>query len=72
MIRMLQKNWITVREASEILGCSVQHVRHLARENVLEYSKLSERMMVVHRPSVEKYQQIEKTVGRPRRSEKKD
>lgn len=72
MIRMLQKNWITVKEASEILGCSVQHVRHLARSKVLEFSKVSDRMMVVHLPSVEKYQQVEKTVGRPRRGEKND
>ncbi len=69
---MLQKNWITVKEASELLGCSVQHVRHLARTKVLRFNKLTERLMVVHLPDVEKYREIEQTVGRPRGSEKKD
>lgn len=68
---MLQKNWITVKEASKMLGCTVQHVRHLARHEMLEYSKLSERMMVIHVPSVQKYMQTEQTLGRPRGSKKK-
>lgn len=69
---MLQQNWVTVKEASEILGCSVQHVRHLARSEVIRSSKLTERTMVVHLPDVQKYNEIEKTVGRPRRGDKNE
>lgn len=67
---MLQKNWVTVKEASKLIGCTVQHVRHLARNDRLESAKLNERAIVIYLPSVEKYCKTEKTVGRPRISEK--
>jgi len=67
---MLQKNWITVKEAAERIGCTVQHVRHLVRNEQIEGNKITERMVVVHAPSVEKYCNLTKTVGRPRISEK--
>lgn len=69
---MLQKNWITVKEAAERIGCTVQHVRHLVRDNQIEGHKMTERLVVLHLPSVEKYCSLKKTVGRPRISEKKE
>jgi len=63
---MLQKNWVTVKEAADIIGCTVQHVRYLARENQISSDKIGEKLVIVQRQSAEKYANCKKNVGRPR------
>ena len=67
---MLQKNWITVKEAAELIGCTVQHVRSLIKKHKWEYNKVTERLIVVHVSTIEKYCKVQQTVGRPRISKK--
>lgn len=66
---MLQQNWITAEEAASIIGCRVQHVRLLARNNEVEASKIGKKLWVMEKGSVEKYAHTKKNTGRPRSGE---
>lgn len=63
---MLQENWVTVKQAADIIGCRVQHVRLLARNNEIKASRIGEKLWVIERTSAEKYAKSKKKTGRPR------
>lgn len=63
---MLQENWVTVKQAADIIGCRVQHVRLLARNNEIKASRIGEKLWVIDRTSAEKYAKAKKKTGRPR------
>lgn len=67
---MLDKNWITVVEAAEIVGCSPQRIRELALDNKIKASKLTGKCWVVDRKEVEKMAKNPSKTGRPRKSVK--
>ena len=66
MVTMLQKNWITAEEAANIIGCRVQHVRLLARNEEIQASRVGKRLWVIEKGSAEKYAHDKKNTGRPR------
>lgn len=66
MIAMLQENWITVRQAADLIGCRVQHVRLLARNNQLKAARIGDKIWVIEKTSAEKYAKDKKNTGRPR------
>jgi excisionase family DNA binding protein len=48
------KNWLTVEEAVELIGCTDGWVRHLLREGKLEGWRAGERAWLVRRDSAVK------------------
>lgn len=68
---MLEKNWMTVQQAAEALGYTVQHVRLLARKNEIQHAFVGPRMMVLEKNSVILFGKNQKNIGRPRSGQKK-
>lgn len=61
---MTLKNWLSTREAAEILGLSEQRVRVLAQKKQLP-STLKSRCYFFRRRDVEAFKLQERKVGRP-------
>ena len=66
---MLEKNWVTVLEAADIIGCTAGHVRNLLRYKKLRAEKFGSCWAIDRKSAVE----IAKTpaqTGRPRKTRK--
>jgi excisionase family DNA binding protein len=50
--------WLTVKEAAELTGYDIQHIRRLARERKIETQKWGNAWMI-NRPSLMKYLETE-------------
>jgi excisionase family DNA binding protein len=63
---VLQEGWLTTEQAVELSGYHVEYLRSLLRKGAIEAVKLTPRVWLVNRESLEHYM---KTVqmGRPRR-----
>jgi excisionase family DNA binding protein len=70
MVQMLEKNWMTVAQAADVLGCTARHVSFLARDNKLKCSRIGSRLVVVDKKSVEEFAKIKQKTGRPRSRKK--
>lgn len=63
---MLEKKYVTVREASEIIGCSIGNVRHMILNNALQAEKLGS-YWVIERKHAEIAAKTPAKTGRPRK-----
>lgn len=63
---MLDKNWMTVRQAAELIGCTRQHVCFLAKEGQLKKEYFDDRTIILARDSVESFAKQKQKTGRPR------
>lgn len=61
-------DYITVEQAAEIIGCTTAHVRYLLGQDDPEIigHKMSDRVWIVEKDSVEAYADKPQTRGRPR------
>ena len=66
---MLDQKWMTIEEAANVLGCTPDHVRLLARQEKLDAEKVGKTMWVIRRESVAKFSKKPYTVGRPRKNQ---
>lgn len=66
---MLEKKYVTVREASDIIGCSVGNVRHMILDNRLKAEKLGS-YWVIEKKQAEKAAKTPAKTGRPRKFQK--
>lgn len=66
---MLEKTYVTVREASEIIGCSIGNVRHMILDNKLPAEKLGS-YWVIERKHAEVAAKTPEKIGRPRKNAK--
>lgn len=57
-----------VADVAGELGVSGQHVRQLIRREILRAERLSPRLYMVERASVEAYKEGRRPAGRPRRT----
>jgi hypothetical protein len=67
---MLDNKWLTIEEATEIIGCTPSYVRFLLRKEHLAGKKLTERTWIVDEQSAKKFAESPKKTGRPRTTEK--
>ena len=51
------EDWITTAEAAEMLGLTQRRVRQLLDEGELEFRKVTPRLVMVYKPSIENYLQ---------------
>ena len=70
MINMLGNKWLTIEEATEVIGCTPSYVRFLLRKELVLGKKLSPRTWLVDVKSARTFAKAPKKTGRPRRSEK--
>lgn len=66
---MLEKKFVTVKEASEIIGCSVGNVRHMILDKRLKAEKLGS-YWIIERTLAEKIAKTPAKTGRPRKFQK--
>lgn len=71
MISMLGKNWLTIAEASSIIGCSAQRLRVLAAEQKIKAAKVGERAWLIDRKAALHMAENPAKTGRPRGVRKK-
>jgi excisionase family DNA binding protein len=69
MIAKIDKNWITVKEAAEIIGCSNGHVRHLIDGQKLVAKKFGNCWAIEFKAAQKVARNPAKT-GRPRKVQK--
>jgi excisionase family DNA binding protein len=69
MIAKIDKNWITVKEAAEIIGCSNGHVRHLIDGQKLVAKKFGN-CWAIEFKAAEKVARTPAKTGRPRKVQK--
>ena len=67
---MLGKNWLTIKEAAELVGCSTSRIRALASKADLKAVKVGERAWLIDRKAAEKMQETPAKTGRPRGTSK--
>lgn len=65
----IDKNWVTVKEAAEVIGCSGGHVRHLIDDGKLVAKKFGN-CWAVQRKAAEKVSETPAKTGRPRKVQK--
>lgn len=65
---MVKGSFCSVQEAADILGCSDGYIRRLLIDGKIKGEKLSERVWLVNVASVEAYDRLKITVGRPRKN----
>jgi excisionase family DNA binding protein len=63
---VLQEGWLTTEQAVELSGYHVEYLRSLLRKGAIEAVKLTPRVWLVNRESLEHYMQTVQ-MGRPRR-----
>ncbi len=66
---MLDKTYITVKEAAEIIGCSAGNVRHLIIDEHLKATKVGT-YWIIERKQAEDLAKKPFKMGRPRKSQK--
>lgn len=66
---MLEKNWVTVVEAADIIGCTAGHVRNLLKDNKLRAEKFGS-YWAIERTSVVEVAKTPAKTGRPRKMQK--
>ena len=64
------QNWLSCDEASDIIGCTADHVRFLARQGQLQAQKFGERTWLIDKESAEKVANETPKTGRPRKNDK--
>jgi excisionase family DNA binding protein len=69
MIAMIDKNWVTVKDAAEIIGCSNGHIRHLIDDDKLVAKKFGN-CWAIERKTAEKVARTPAKTGRPRKVQK--
>lgn len=65
MVTMLDKNWISVKEAAERNGCTDGYIRRLVREEKVAKFEVHERFYLVDNRTVVKYFKQPRQPGRP-------
>lgn len=63
---MLDNKWLTIAEASDVIGCSDSYVRFLLRENQISGKKVTDRLWLVDVASAKKFAKTPQKTGRPR------
>ena len=66
MVMDIQKDFVTVTTAAEIMGCTPGRVRQMLRADEIEGEKVGERAWMVLRKAAEKRAQKPEGPGRPR------
>jgi excisionase family DNA binding protein len=61
------EGFLRVAEAASELGVSARRVRQLIMAGALQAQRLSPRLYLVERTSVERYKGLRRSAGRPRR-----
>lgn len=69
---MLDNKWLTIDEATEVIGCTSGYIRFLLRKNHVEGKKIGPRAWLVDVKSAKKFAKTPKKTGRPRKYEKND
>jgi len=59
------EDWFRVTDAAAELGITSRHVRTLIQQGALQARRLSPRLYLVQRQSVEHYKQVRRPPGRP-------
>lgn len=67
---MIEEKWLTIHDAAQLIGCSEDHVRLLARNGTLDSQKLGKRMWLLEKDSVVKFALEPQKTGRPRKFKK--
>lgn len=62
----ITEEWITVAEASKLIGVSMRRVRQLVHENKIKDKEITKRFSLVFRPDVETEASRQSKTGRPR------
>lgn len=67
-VQLEKGEYVTVEQAAEIIGCTPAHVRYLLGDEIQEIvgHKMSDRVWIVEKKSVEAYARKPQTRGRPR------
>lgn len=68
MIKLLDNKWLTIEEATNVIGCTPSYVRYLLREQKLAGKKISERAWLVDMKSAHKYGAKPQATGRPKKN----
>lgn len=62
----MPENFLNVREAASVIGCTEGRICQLLRAGVVRGEKLNERAWLIYRDSAEAYARSPRLVGRPR------
>lgn len=69
---MLDKKWITVKQASQLIGVAESHIRTLCIKQVLKSFKATERLWLIDRKEAQYMADNPCNFGRPRKNSKRD
>jgi excisionase family DNA binding protein len=69
MLKVLHKNWITVADGADLVGCTPQYIRFLAKEQKIKSEKIGS-VWLIDRKQLETLANKEVSVGRPRSRKK--
>lgn len=69
---MLDKKWLTVVEAAELIGCSEQRVRYLAKKAEIKSELVTGKCWLIDREAAETMARTPAKTGRPRKISKRD
>lgn len=67
---MLEKNWLTVSETAELVGCSAQRIRFMAKESLIKAELANGRCWLIDRKAAESMAKTPAKTGRPRKNKK--
>jgi excisionase family DNA binding protein len=67
---MSVENWLSCDEASELIGCTANHVRLLARQGKIKAKKFTERIWLIDEEAAAELRDKPAKTGRPRKTQK--
>jgi excisionase family DNA binding protein len=68
MVQLPGLDWVTVKEAGELLGVSARRVSALVKSGRLKATRVGERVLMLRRDEVVAFGKIDRPTGRPPKS----
>ena len=65
-VQLQKGEYITCEQAADIIGCTSAHVRYLVSRDEIVGHKMSDRILILEKKSVDAYAERPQTRGRPR------
>jgi excisionase family DNA binding protein len=71
MVQMLEKSWLTVNETADLVGCSAQRIRFMAKNAEIKAELVNGRCWLIDRTAAETMAKTPAKTGRPRKQGKR-
>jgi hypothetical protein len=66
MVKALENNWLTIDEATVVMGITPSHIRALLRDQKIFGQKIGQRCWLVDAKSAREFARSAQKTGRPR------